>query len=139
MITLNEYTNGDWDKITDSVEPFTVLGKDFNEIVARGIAVTAVEDGKVMACGGVTFMTDKEATVWVKLSKDCSKRYIMWARTIKETFRLMTESVGDVEVCTYILDKFCKGEKLAKLINMKKTDETAENNGNIYNKYSVVL
>ena len=63
----------------------------------------------------------------------------MWARAIKDTFRIMTESVGNIKMYTYILKDFCQGEKLARLINMKQTEESVEHNGNIYNKYMVVV
>ncbi len=133
------YKKGDWEKITDAVEPFMPVSGEFDKIAARGIAVTATDDNKAMACGGVTFMNEKEGTVWVKISRECAKQPAMWARTIKETFAIMIESVGNVEIYTYILNGFCKGEKLAKLIKMKKTNQSVEHNGNIYNKYLVVV
>ncbi|KKN75855.1 hypothetical protein LCGC14_0375630 [marine sediment metagenome] len=111
----------------------------FDNMLKRGIAVTAVEKGRTMACGGVSFVDEKEGMVWVKMSKDCSQRPFMWARTVKEAFNLMVTSVGNVRISTYILDKFCKGEKLAKLINLKRTNEKEKYNGNIYNKYSMVI
>lgn len=139
MIEIKLYKKGDWYKIEDSVEPFMPVYTDFDYIAAKGIAVTATDNDKVMAVGGVTFINDKEGTVWVKVSKACAKRPIMWARFIKNTFKIMTESVGDIEIYTYILDNFCKGEKLARIIKMKRCDITREHNGNIYNKYKVVL
>jgi len=141
MITVQLYKKGDWAKIKDSTEPFMPIREksEFDEIAARGIAVTATENDKAMACGGVAFLNEHEGTVWVKMSKDCAKRPVMWARAIKETFGLMVESAGNVKITTYILENFCKGEKLARLIGLKKTDETAEHNGNTYNKYTVVI
>ncbi len=112
---------------------------DFDSIAERGIAVTAVDDDKAMACGGVTFLNDKEGIVWVKVSRDCTNRPVMWARTIKETFGLMIDSVKDMRISTWVLDGFCRGEKLARFIKMKRSDETVRYNNNIYNKYTVVL
>ena len=138
MITVVEYKNGDWSKIQDAIEPFTPLCNDeFDKIAKRGMAVTAVDDDKAMACGGVTFINDKEGVVWVKVSMECLKKPVMWARAIKETFGLMVDTAG-VEIHTYILNDFCKGEKLARLIGMKRIDETKVHNGNLYNKYMVV-
>lgn len=140
MITVRLYEKGDGGKIKDSVEPFAfIAGSDFDKIAARGIAVTAMADDKAMACGGVTFLNDKEGIVWVKMSRECAKRPVMWARAIKETFSLMIESVGSVKIATYILENFCRGEKLARLIGMKRTNKTEEYNGNTYNKYMVVI
>lgn len=140
MITFRLYKKGDGGKIKDSVEPFALIaGSDFDKIAARGIAVTAMDDDKAMACGGVTFLNNEEGIVWVKMSKECAKRPVMWARAIKETFGLMIESVGSVKIATYILENFCKGEKLARLIGMKRTNETEECDGNTYNKYMVAV
>ena len=141
MIDVRLYKKGDWEKVKDPIEPFTpICGKgEFDEVAKRGVAVTATDDNNIMACGGVTFMNDKEGTVWVKVSKDCAKRPFLWARAIKDTFRIMTESVGDIKIYTYILKDFCQGEKLARLIKMKKVGESVEHNGNIYNKFMVVV
>lgn len=138
MITLREYEIGDGKKIKDAVEPFAFIG-GFDDIALRGIAVTALNNNKVMACGGVTFFTEHEGAVWVKISKDCAKRPFMWARAIKETFGLMIESVNNMKISTYILDGFCKGEKLAKLIGLKRTGETEKYKENIYHKYTAMI
>lgn len=140
MITLREYEVEDWGKIGDAVEPFMFHEplNDFNKVVQRGIAVTAVEDGNIMACGGVAYISHQEGIVWVKVSKKCLRQSFRWARTIRETFRIMIESLGSMTIITYILTDFCKGEKLARLIGMKKTDKTYKFNNNIYNKYMVV-
>jgi hypothetical protein len=136
MITLRLYETGDWLKIRNPVEPFTSFG-EFDEIM-RGIAVTATENDTVMACGGIVFCNDYEGNVWVKMSAECAKRPFMWTRTVKETFDIMVKSIGDLKISTYILDNFCKGERLAKLINLKRSGETEEYNGNTYNKYLMV-
>ena len=141
MIIFREYDIDDWSKIDDAVEPFMPLEltKDFLfEISKRGLSITSVEDGNIMACGGITYVNNKEGTVWVKVSRKCLNDSLKWARVIRETFRLMKEVVGDLEISTYILDSFCKGERLARLIGMKRTTETKEHNGNIYNKYQVI-
>jgi len=141
MIILREYKADDWAKIDDAVEPFMPLMpvREFLEMAKRGLAITGVEDGNVMACGGVTYMNDKEGIVWVKVSKKCLKQSFRWARTIRETFNLMIESAGELKITTYVLDNFCRGEKLARLIGLKRTDETEEYNGNTYHKYTVVI
>lgn len=139
MITLREYEIEDWSKIDDAIEPFIppVPIEDFLKMTKRGVAITGVEDGEIMACGGIAYTNDKDGTVWLKVSRKCAG--YGWARTIRETFGLMKESVGDLRISTYILENFCKGEKLARLIGMKRTDETEEYNGNTYNKYTVVI
>lgn len=140
-MTIREYKTGDWSGVEDAVEPFVPIVNDgeFDVIASHGIAVTATDGDKVMAVGGVTLQNDKEGMVWVKISQQCAKRPVMWARVIEEVFGLMVSSVNEVEVYTYILNGFCKGEKLAKLIKMHKTDQSVEHNGNIYNKYMVVV
>lgn len=140
MITLKEYEPKDWSKISDAVEPFMFHEplKEFNEIVKRGLAVTAIEDGNVMVCGGIAYINDNEGIVWVKVSKKCIEQSFRWARGIRETFRLMMDSMGSMKIATYILEDFCKGEKMARMIGMKKVGETYEFCGKMYNKYSVV-
>ena len=141
MITLREYKPDDWKMITDAVEPFMFLEPfgNFNEIVQRGLAITAVEDGVVMACGGVSYASNEEGVVWVKVSKKCFKQPFRWARTIKETFMLMAKSLGNMMIITYILKDFCRGEKLARMIGMEKSDRTYEFNDNTYNRYTAVI
>ena len=63
----------------------------------------------------------------------------MWARTTKETFAIMVNSAGGAEICTYILEGFRRGERVAKLIKMVKTDQSVEYKDNTYNKYVVVV
>ncbi len=139
MISVRLYEKGDWYKVQDAIEPFMPIETDFDLVAERGVAVTATDNDKAMACGGVTFVNDEQGTVWVKVSQACAKRPFLWARAIKDTFRLMTESVGHIEIYTYILKDFCQGEKLARLIKMKRTDDTIEHDGNIYNKFTVTV
>ena len=49
----------------------------------------------------------------------------------------MKDSVEDLKIYTYVIKGFCKGDKLARMIGLKKTDEYEEYNGNIYFKYAV--
>ena len=139
MITLKEYEVEDWSKIDDAVEPFMVMNDDFNRIVKRGLAVTAIEDGNVMACGGIAYINETEGVVWVKVSKKCLNQSYRWVRSILETFRVMMDIIGSMTITTHILENFCKGERLARLIGMKRDGKTYEFNGNTYNKYSVVI
>lgn len=141
MIILREYKPDDWKEINDAVEPFMFLEpfENFDKIVENGLAVTAVEDDVIMACGGVSYVDNEEGVVWVKVSKKCFKQSYRWARTIRETFILMTKSLGSMKIVTYILEDFCKGEKLARLIGMTKSDRTYEFNDNTYNRYATVI
>ena len=138
MILFREFEHDDWLNIEDAVEPFMPSDSDFLANVNRGISVTAIEDGAVMACGGIVIDSDTEGTVWCKVSKKCADNPFMWARTIREAFDLMKDSVGDLRISTYILDGFCKGDGLARLIGLKKSEETEENNGNVYYRYTEV-
>lgn len=136
---LRKYKDEDWLKITDAVEPFSPLlpSDSFLHISQRSVAVTGTEDGEVMACGGITFLNNTEGLVWVKVSEKCKQSAYKWARTIRETFFIMMDSV-DLNISTYVLKGFCKGDKLARMIGLKKTGETEENNGNLYYKYTVI-
>jgi hypothetical protein len=133
MIELREYNTEDYNAIQDAVEPFCVA-EDEVGITGQGIAITAT-DGDAMACGGIVY-TDEGGVAWMKMSKSCKNNAYVWARTIIEAFELMIESV-DVPVATYILKGFCQGDRLARAIGMKKTDEIREANGNVYYKYTV--
>ena len=136
MITFEEFKKEDWWKITDVVEPFPI---DVPlDILFRGISMTALDDGRIMACGGIVLMSETEGTIWCKVSKKCLENSFSWARTMKEAFGLMIDNVGDVKISTYILQGFCRGEKLARLIGLRKSDETEIHNGNTYHKYTAV-
>ena len=140
MITLKKYETKDWLKINDAVEPFMFMESfgEFNKLVQRGIAITAIEDGAVMSCGGIAYINEKESLVWVKVSKKCLSQPVRYARGIRETFKLMIKSLGSMKIVTYIVEDFCKGERLAKMIGMKKVGKTYEFNSKMYNKYMVV-
>ena len=137
MILFEEFKTEDWFKIKDAVEPFA---PDVPvELLLRGISTTAVEDGEIMACGGIVLESETKGTIWCKVSKKCLENSFSWARTMKEAFGLMMDTLGDVEISTYILKGFCRGDKLARLIGLKKTDETETLNGNTYYKYTAVI
>ncbi len=136
---IRKYKDEDWAMIKDAVEPFSPLlpSDSFLHIADRSVAVTGMEGDEVMACGGITFTSNTEGLVWVKVSEKCKRNAYKWARTIRETFSIMLESV-DVDVATYVLKGFCKGDKLARMIGLRKTDKTEEYNGQIYIKYTAV-
>lgn len=140
MITIRAYKDSDWKEITDAVEPFSPLlpSDSFMDISKRSVAVTGVEDGEIMACGGITFTGNDEGMVWVKVSTKCGRSGYSWARTIKEVFTAMMDSVAELQVSTYVVENFCKGDKLAKMIGLKKTGEKEKYKGNFYYKYTAV-
>lgn len=139
MIILKKYETEDWLKIDDAVEPLMYMeSSKFNKVVRQGIAVTAVEDGVVMACGGVTYTNDTEGMVWVKVSRKCLRQSYRWAKTIRQTFRIMMDAIGDLHISTYVLADFPKGAKLARMIGLYKTGETEEYKRNTYYKYTAV-
>jgi len=139
MITLRAYKDSDWKAITDAVEPFTpLLPSDlFADISKRSVAVTGVEGGEIMACGGITFTGNDEGLVWVKVSKKCEGDPYKWARNIREVFNAMMESVSELQVSTYVVANFDKGDKLARMIGLHRTNETEEYKDNMYYKYTV--
>lgn len=137
MIILKEYKTEDWSKIDDAVEPFMFHNDEFDQMAKRGVAVTAVENGNVMVCGGVALVNEDKGIVWVKVSRKCLSQPIKYARGIKEVFKYMTDSLGSMTIVTYILENFCKGERVAKLIGMKKVDKTYKFRGQVYNKFMV--
>ncbi len=123
--------------IDDAVEPFSPKQSmsDMLAYTKNGVGVTGVEDGKVMACGGIAYMSDTEGTIWLKVSRKCLENRYSWARTIREVFSDMEDYVN-LTISTYILNGFCQGEKMARMIGLSKTDETEVNNGNLYYRYS---
>ena len=130
------YKDSDWSEIKDAVEPFSPLLPNL-QVGKRSVAVTAIEDNKIMACGGITFISDTEGLIWVKVSKKCRKAAYRWARTIRETYTAMVDSIGEIKISTWIVKDFCKGYKLARMIGLKRTSESQKYKGNIYYKYSV--
>lgn len=140
MIKVRIYEKGDWNKVKGSVEPFMPIytSSEFDVIASRGVAVTATEEGEAIACGGVTFM-GASGFVWLKMNNSKVRKPIETALLMRDIFKLMVESVGDVEVSTYILDGFRKGERLARFIGMEKNCEFVTFRNRIYNKYTVVV
>jgi hypothetical protein len=138
MIFLRVYKKGDCFKVKDSVEAFPELG-EIDEASKRGIAVTALEDGQEMGCGGISFINEKEGLIWLKLDKRCSLHPCKWAKKVKEVFNIMIDCAGKIKIYAYVRDGFCEGERLAKWIKLKKTDMTEKYKGNTYNIYSTVI
>lgn len=129
------YKDSDWSEIKDAVEPFSSLLPNL-QVGKRSVAVTAIENDKIMGCGGITFISDTEGLVWVKVSKKCRKAAYRWARTIRETYTAMVDSIGEIKISTYIVKDFCKGDKLARMIGLKNTGKFQKYKGKIYYKYS---
>jgi hypothetical protein len=135
MIELLEYKPEHYEAIQDAVEPFSAPKDDIG-VDGKGVAVTA-SDGDVMACGGIVYTSDTEGMVWVRVSKKCQENAFVWARTIREAFKLMVESTN-LNVFTYVIDGFKAGDRLARSIGLKRTDESEEQNGKVYYKYTVI-
>lgn len=131
MILLRKYKPEDFN-IPDAIEPFCSPTDDTG-VAERGIAVTA-EDGDTRACGGIVYTSETEGMIWMKISKKCERNAYRWARTLKEGFKIMIDSV-DIKVYTYILSGFCSGERLARSLGMTKTDETEDMNDRTYYKW----
>ena len=132
MIMLRKYKPEDF-AIQDAIEPFCSPVDD-KGVSDRGIAITGT-DGDAMACAGIVYTSDTEGYIWLKMSEKCKENTFAWARTLREGFKIMIESV-DVKVYTYILKGFCGGERLARSLGMEK-GEAKEFNGNTYFKYTV--
>lgn len=140
MITVRLYENGDWAKIEDAAEPFMPIAsnEEFDAIAARGIAATAIRnETETVACGGVTLMSDGEGFVWLKMIGGKVKDPIETARLLKDIFEIMVETMEKVNISTYILDGFRKGERLARFIGMKKNCDFVFFRNHTYNKYTV--
>ncbi|KKK78664.1 hypothetical protein LCGC14_2841270, partial [marine sediment metagenome] len=56
----------------------------------------------------------------------------------RETYTAMVDSIGEIEISTYIVKDFCKGDKLARMIGLKKASEIKLYNNKIYTKYTMV-
>lgn len=140
MILLKEYDINDWIEIDDAVEPFSPPRppENFAEMTKNSIAVTGIEDGNVMACGGITYTSSDEAVIWVKVSRKCLKHPYKWAKSIRDAFKIIRESIGDIKLYTYVLDNFCKGEKMARLIGLIKSDQMEKYKGRTYYKWQTL-
>ncbi len=136
MIILRPYRVSDWSQIKDAIEPFSTT-KKFLQTTKNGVAVTATEDGYVMACGGIIYHDNDNGIAWAKVSRGCLKHPVKWGMAIRKTFKMMTDTVGDLVISTYVLKDFCHGDRVARLIGLRRTDETEVQNGNIYIKYTV--
>lgn len=102
-----------------------------------GLSITGIEDDRVMACGGISYVTSDVGAIWLRISKKCKTNPLVWLRTIMEAFQLMMESCGGISLYTYVVDGFERGDRMAKSIGMTRTGETEELNGNTYYKYQV--
>lgn len=129
---LRLYKSNDWDKI-NVFEPFMVPvdSKDY----CNGLAVTAIDNGRILGCGGIVFVGNI-GMVWVRLDKNLGS-HISAARTILRMFNTMRDLVGDMKVIAYVLDCFERGERLASFVGLKKNCEKIKFNGNSYNKWII--
>lgn len=134
MILLRKYKPEDF-AIKDAIEPFCTPLDEIG-LNDRGVAITGT-DGDARACAGVVYTSDTEGYIWLKMSCKCKEKTYEWARTLKEGFKIMINSV-DIDVYTWILDGFTQGIRLARALDMKKTGETKMFNDRKYIKYVVV-
>jgi len=134
VILYRPFELQDWIDIK-AVEPFCpdFPTDNFLNAVKNGAAVTAVQDDKIIACGGIVFLDD--TFLWLKVAKGYQS--IELAKVIIETAEFLIQTVK-TPIYTYVLKNFKKGEKLAKLVGFKKTNETKEYNHHTYMKYVVL-
>jgi len=131
VILLRPFELQDWIDI-DAAEPFCpkLPTDEFSAAVQNGFGVTAVQNNKIIACGGLVFAP--EPIVWLKVSKDCHSVFV--AKTIIDVAGIMRETV-DMPIYTYILEGFKKSEKLARLAGFKKTGKKFEYENRFYHEY----
>lgn len=142
MITLKEYETEDWVNIDDAIEPFTPMTPPdgFLEMTRKnGVAVTGIENGKTMACGGIVCVGNDEGIIWVKASKKCLNQPFKWGKSMFDIFKVISETLHPITITAYIVEGFRRSERMARMVGMKKIGVPYDMNGKKYNKYAVVV
>ena len=127
MIRVETFKESDWYEITDPVEIMSddtvaKMGGDFFEAIKNGVAVTVREDGKVLSCGGVAFHDDI-GMLWIKVSKEATEKPMLLVECIGDSFKIIRESIGDMEIVAHVRKGFRKGQRMAKFFDFKRTDK----------------
>ena len=133
-MTLRPYQHGDYESITDCVEPIAYEG-NFDVIEGCGAYVTAVDGNVVLGCGGVVITDDDEGEVWVRLSKRVCHKPLQLLRILKGGF----EGIKACEIKTLrakVQDGFEQGTRLAKKFGFSPTGEEITINGILYRIYN---
>lgn len=116
MITLRLYQDGDHKAIADCIEP-TVDGEAPSEEMLCGVILTALDDGKPVACGGISLTSEDEGYVWIRASRELQKTVLL--RIIKEGHEIVKESFNLKRLFVLIQADFHKGQRLAERFGFK--------------------
>lgn len=103
-------------------------------ILAKCINLTAVDDGKVVACGGVTIGED--VVFWMSVKKNI-KRPVALIKAMQEALKSFMANLDVDRAITYIRDGFKQAEKLDILLGFRPTGEQVEFKNRIYNRYEI--
>jgi hypothetical protein len=90
-MNIRMYQDGDYESITDCVEPFGKLGC-FDDIKDRGLYLTVTDKNKPIGCGGIIYDKDDEGVIWLTLSEDICGSPITLVRILKAGFEILIES-----------------------------------------------
>jgi len=121
MIRL--YQDGDYEAITDCVEPFVASG-DFSLIKDMGIYLTATEDDVPLGCGGIVMTGAAEGEVWLRLSWQICESPVTLMRILRAGFEIVKESFGISRLTARVQNGFGAGERMVKRFGFQDTNET---------------
>lgn len=101
-----------------------------------GLAITTVENGEVISCGGIVMQNDDTGVVWMRNSNKVRNRPFFIYDIFKAGLKILDDTMETPHLICYVIDGFREGEVLVKHF-MAKTDEFLEHNNKKYYKYSM--
>lgn len=122
-ISIRMYEDGDYESITDCVEPMSHLGS-FDAIRDRGVYFTATGDGKPIGCGGIVLIDDDEGEIWLRLSKTICKYPVILVRILKSAKEILDKTFGFKRLVAKVQDDFEPGKRVVRFFGFDKTDKT---------------
>lgn len=132
MILFKEFEASDLDfeTIEDLDENWT---PEFAKAVEDSkLAVTAVVDNKVVACGGVHPVDDFSGEIWIRLSHWCVDHPVRIIRWLRSGFDVVEEKYPFKQINAHVKEGFCESEKLLRFLGF--TDIGTEDGFTIFAK-----
>lgn len=110
------------------------IGAVSEDVLANCVSATVVDDGEIVACGGI--LMAEEPIFWMGVKKNIQKP-IALIKTIKRFISIAMDDLKIDRAVAFIRDGFTQAEKLDRILGFKSTDRQETINNKLYNRYEI--
>jgi len=126
------YQKGDHESIKDSVEPF-VETFDTEPDLTCGVCLTATEDDRPIACGGILMTSETEGEVWLKLGQKMPS--LTLCKLLKQGYKIAEDSFNLSRLTARVQEGWDTGRRFVEWFGFEGTSETIQMMGRTYRIY----